>query len=78
MRGFASLKAFFALRHTNPYLFLAQVGEWAINVVRGLFFFLLLLISPYFSEKHSYAMYYIVLTILPSLSLNNIEQRFQY
>jgi len=38
MRGFASLKAFFALRPTNPYLFWTQVGEWAISVALCFFF----------------------------------------
>jgi hypothetical protein len=73
MRGFSSLKAFFALRPTNPYLFWAQVGEWPISVAHVLFFFFL--VSPSFSEQNYSAMYCKVLSVLSLLGLNNTEQR---
>lgn len=73
MPGLASLKAFFALRPTNPYLFWAQVKEWPIRVAHVLLFSLL--ISSSFSEENYCAMYYIVLSIWSLLGLNNTELR---
>jgi hypothetical protein len=75
MSSFASLKSFFALRPTNPYLFWAQVGEWPIGVAHVLFFPPSLLISSSFSKEDYCATYYMVLSILSLLGLNNWELR---